>query len=98
MYIEIEKISDDKLSCKYYKFWISSEYRPQLQIIFETFAERTRKTKRCKWVNDRLYSRLNRRNSDILRQDVTIPESIIKEMKDILKKAIDEASVQMEIR
>lgn len=98
MYIEIVKESEDKLSSKLYRFWISTEYRKLIQIIFDTYAERIRRTTRCKWVTDSFYSRLDSRGSDIEEQDVNIPETIMDEMKEILKKTIDEASVQMELR
>lgn len=97
MYIEISKESEDRLSSKLYKFWITTEYRPIFQMIVDTYAERIRRTTRCKWVTDSIYARLDRRNSDILSQDVTIPEGIVKEMKEKLKKMIDDTPLKMEL-
>ena len=98
MYIEISKESEDRLSSKFYRFWISSEYRPVLQMILDTYAERTRRTTRCKWVNDNLYSRLDSRSSNIMQQEVRIPEAVELELKEKLKKTIDESTIKMEVR
>jgi len=98
MYIEISKESEDRLSSKFYRFWISSEYRPVLQMILDTYAERTRRTTRCKWVNDNLYARLDSRSSNIMQQEVRIPEAVELELKEKLKKTIDESTIKMEVR
>lgn len=98
MFVEVEKLSEDKLGSIFFRFWVSTEYRPTLQMILDVYAERTRRTKRCKWVNDKIYSRLDSRNSDMLAQDVRIPESVEKELKDKLKKMIDEETIKMQVR
>ena len=67
-------------------------------MILDIYAERTRRTKRCKWVNDKIYSRLDSRNSNLIARDVRIPESVEKELKDKLKKMIDEETIKMELR
>jgi hypothetical protein len=98
MHIEVVNESEDKLSSIMFRFWISTEYRPQIQLILDIYAERSRRTKRCKWVNDKLYSRLNSRNSDLLAQEVRIPESVEDELKKKLKAMIDETTIKMELR
>ena len=98
MYIDVERINEDKLSSVLFRFWISTEYGPTLRMILDVYAERTRRTKRCKWVNDKIYSRLDRRNSNLEHYDVRIPESVEKELKDKLKKMVDKETIKKQTR
>jgi hypothetical protein len=98
MYKEIIKTSVDELSRKIYNFYISVEYRSYLQIVFDIYQEQTRKSKRHKWVTSNNYSRIDRRNSNIAKQDIVIPEDIIVELKAMVKKEVDETTVRFELQ
>ena len=94
MFTEITRVSEDKFQSHLWRFQLSLRYG-KLELQLWAYLNRSRRTTRCKWVNDEIYSRLDRRNNTIKIDEVSIPEDVEKEFKQILHKQIDEATIQI---
>lgn len=94
MFIEITRVSEDKLQSHYWRFQLQVKYG-RLEIYLWTYADRSRRTTRCKWVHDEVYSRLDSRHNTVEKSDVPLPEDVEKELKQILNKQINEATIQI---
>jgi len=94
MYIDIIIESKDRLSQKYWEFWIDSIMGlNQFKIVLNIYAERSRITTRHKMKNDYRYHRLFGRENTIKTKDIVIPEEIKKQLKDKLNNIINETEI-----
>lgn len=94
MFVEIERVSKDKLQSHYWRFHVSID-RGKLSICIWTYADRNRRTTRCKWVNEEVFSRLDKRHNTVSPADVPLPFDVKEELKAELKGQIDNAPVMI---
>ena len=95
MFIEIERVSEDKCSSHYWRFGISTSYG-KIEITVWTYAKRIRRTVRCKWVNEEVFTRLDRRNNSVSAADVPLPCYIKEELKAKLIAMINDTPIMIE--
>ena len=71
MRIEIEKVSEDKTYRKAWIFWFDfNTFSNCIKIELEEFSIQYRRTKKCKWVAEKHYSRLFSRNNNLTIEEV----------------------------
>ncbi len=96
MFIEIERISEDKLSSHYWRFNADTQYS-SFEISVWTYAKRIRRTIRCKWVNEEIFTYLDRRNNTLSSPDVYLPCEVQDELKAKLIKIINDTPIRVEL-
>jgi len=94
MRIEIERVSGNKLSRKYWSFYFNTSTTITLNLYLDHFSSQIRRTKRCKWVSSLYYDRLDSRYPSILFNAVGLPKDVIQEAKDIFCKKIQELNIE----
>jgi hypothetical protein len=87
MRVEVIHKKDD-LNRKVWTFSFECGYASPY-FVLEKYQDQNRKTKKCKWVTDKYYSRLDRRDSNCSAIDI-ITDTIMIEAKQLLLKEIEE--------
>jgi len=84
MKIEIEKVSEDKTYRKVWIFWFNfNTFNNCLKFDLEEFSIQYRRTKRCKWIAEKYYSRIFSRNNNLTIEEAKSTNSY----NDILEEA-----------
>jgi len=95
MKIEIEKISEDKTYRKVWIFWfIFDTFNNYIKVELDGFSIQYRRTKECKWVVEKHYSRLFLRDNNLTIEEVKYIDNyndILEEAKQKLFEKITEA-------
>lgn len=94
MFVEIERIAEDKLHSRYWRFQLHVKYSG-LEIELWSHSIRSRRTTRCKWVNDEAYDRLDNRHNSIKAEDINVPEDVKTELKEILIRQINDSNIEI---
>jgi hypothetical protein len=94
MFVEIERIAEDKLNSRYWRFHLDTKYTG-LEISLWQHSIRSRRTTRCKWVNDKIYQSIDTRHNSIKAEDIILPEDVKAEFKEMLIEQINDSNIEI---
>jgi hypothetical protein len=88
--VSVERINSDGLSRVVWGFWIDWKYSSEVDVVFDTYVEEERRTKRHKWETKRMWARLGLHHASPLQKlpMPELPEDIKKEVVENIVKTI----------
>lgn len=95
MFIEIIRESKNKLQSHYWKFNVFTKYRG-IEIEVWIYTYKIRRTTRCKWVNEDIFTQIDKRHNTVSAPDVYLPSVVKEELKEKLISMIRNTPIIIE--